>query len=516
MRKRIATWVTLVGGLLAILSTISLALYLAHRQSVAEESAATSAMARELLHRADAMGDEALAAYRQLDQAHLADACSDAGLVLMRNIGMRARYLQAVGHIRDGQLRCSSFGRYGDGLALGPVAYVTEIGTRIRPAVDLGLGKDRQFLVLELGDYAAAIKPSTLLDVFNDKPDVALGLYGLKSGIPLATRGSFDAGWATRKTSGDSYTFFDGRYLVAIQHSSRFDTAAYAALPAAHITKRVRELSMLLLPLALLLGIGLSALVFLLARRRNSLPSALRHALHKREFVLHYQPIIALQSGSMVGVEALMRWTRDGTPVRPDLFIPAAEECGLIGQFTEYVLNQVAKDAPRFLADHPDCYISINISPADLHGGRIVDSLKRLVAHPEIPAANIMVEVTEHSFVDAERAGITVKAIRALGIRVAIDDFGTGFSSLSQLTRLETDCLKIDKVFIEAIGTKSATAEVALHIIHMAESLGLTVIGEGIETEAQASFLREYGVNYGQGWLYARALPMSELLRTYA
>ncbi|MDI1253099.1 EAL domain-containing protein [Thermomonas sp.] len=135
---------------------------------------------------------------------------------------------------------------------------------------------------------------------------------------------------------------------------------------------------------------------------------------------------------------------------------------------------------------------------------------------PGISAASLMVEMTEHSFLDAERASQAVKAIRALGIRVAIDDFDTGFSNLSHLAKLKTDCLKIDKVFIEAIGTDAPTSEVALHIIHMAESLGLTVIGEGIETEAQAQFLLEYGVGYGQGWLYARAVPMAELLRNRA
>ncbi|MEO5962280.1 MAG: EAL domain-containing protein [Thermomonas sp.] len=515
MRKRIATWITLAVGLLAILSTISVALYLAHRQSLAEESEAASAMATELLRRADAMGDEAMAAYHQLEQADLGDPCSDEGLVLMRDIGMKSNYLQAVAYVRGDRLECSSFGRYDEGLPLGPVAYVSEMGTRIRPSVDLGQGKERRFLVLELGHYAAAIHPDALLDVFTDKPDIALGLFGLKSGIPLVMRGGFDPAWTKRMGKGDYNTFYDGRYLVAVKRSSRFDIAAYAAIPTAQVMMRLREISMLLLPLALLLGIGLSAVVFLLARRQNSMPTALRLALRKREFVLHYQPIVALESGRMVGVEALLRWTRDGIEMRPDLFIPAAEECGLIGQFTDYVLEQVAREAPGFLGAHPGCYISINISSADLHGGRIVESLARLLAQPGIPASGIMVEVTEHSFVDAARAGSTVQSIRALGIRVAIDDFGTGFSSLSHLTRLKTDCLKIDKVFIDAIGTKAVTDDVALHIIHMAESLGLTVIGEGIETEAQASFLRDYGVQFGQGWLYSRAQPMTELLRTY-
>lgn len=199
--------------------------------------------------------------------------------------------------------------------------------------------------------------------------------------------------------------------------------------------------------------------------------------------------------------------------MRPDQFVRAAEDCGLIGQFTEFVLARVARDAPTFVALHPDCYISINLSSSDLHGRRIVESLQHLIATPGLKAANIMLEMTEHSFLDIKRAEPAIEAIRALGIRIAIDDFGTGFSNLSQLTTLKVDCLKIDKVFIDTIGTDAPTSEVALHIIHIAESLHLTVIGEGIETEAQSRFLREYGVEYGQGWLYARAQSMEDILK---
>ena len=524
MRKRIATWMTLAACLLSIVSTISVALYMAHRQSMEVESALASNMADELLRRADAMGAEAISAYRQLDAAHLVNPCSDEGLVLMRDIGMESRFLQAVGYVSDERLQCSSFGRYVQGLPLGPVAYVSSLGTRVRLSVDMGQGKgkgkgegeDRRFLLFELGQYVAAIHASTMLDVFTDKPDISLGLYAVASGVPLAVRGTFAPEWIKRLDKGDRVTFFDGKQLVSIRRSPDFDLAAYVAVPADYLIKRLRAVSLVLIPVGLLLGLAVSLAVFFLARQQNSMPATLRMALKKREFILHYQPIVALDTRRMVGAEALLRWPRDGGHVRPDLFIPAAEDSGMIGQFTDYVLHQVARDAPRFIARHPDCYISINLSSPDLHDARTVDSLRRLVATPGIPAANIMVELTEHSFLDAARAAPTVKAIRALGIRVAIDDFGTGFSNLAQLATLEADYLKIDKVFIDAIGTQAPTSEVALHIIHMGESLGLTVIGEGIETEAQAQFLRDYGVGYGQGWLYARACPMVELLRTQA
>ncbi len=368
LRKRIATWVTIAAGLLAILSTISVALYLAHRQSAAEKSALASAMSRSTLNRADAIGDEAYGAYQQLDRAHFADPCSDEGLSLMRDIGMKARYLQAVGYVRNERLQCSSFGHYAEGLPLGPAAYVSRLGTRIRPSVDLlGQGADRRFLIFELGHYAAAIHTSAVLDVFTDKPDISVGLYGTESNHPLAIRGEFNPAWTKRLGKDDeAVTFFDGAFLVAIQRSKKFDLATYTAVPTAQLTARLREIATLLLPLGLLLGFGLSLAVFMLARQQNSMRATLRLALKKREFTLHYQPIVTLASGQMVGVEALLRWPRDDGHVRPDLFIPAAEDCGLISQFTDYVLAQVAADAPDFLKQHPECYISINLSSADL------------------------------------------------------------------------------------------------------------------------------------------------------
>ncbi len=516
MRKRIATWMTLAACLLAILLTISAALYLAHRQSVVEESAAAAAMSRELLRRVDDMGIQASDAYERLSAARMADPCADRGLALMRDIGMKSNYLQAVGHVRDGRLLCSSFGRYDGGLPLGPIAYVSAMGASIRPSVDLGLGGDRRFLVLEKGQFATAIHGSTMLDVFTDRNGISLGIYGISSGLPLATRGAFDPAWTKRLGDEQQATFYDGDHLVSIQRSSQFDLATYTAVPTELLVKRLREIATLLLPLGLLLGAGLSLAVFYLARQQNSTITSLRLALKRHEFVLHYQPIVNLETRRMVGVEVLMRWPREGGDVRPDMFIRAAEDTGLIGQFTEYVVAKISKDAPVYLARFPDCYISINLSSPDLHDVCTVDLLRRLITTPGIPAANIMVELTEHSFRDAARATPTVKAIRALGIRVAIDDFGTGFSNLAQLATLEVDVLKIDKVFIDAIGTAAPTSEVALHIIHMGESLGLTVIGEGIETEAQAQFLHDYGVGYGQGWLYARACPLAEVLRMQA
>lgn len=505
--------VVLIVGILGIVVPVLAALYLAHRQSMEDEVRLARVMAGEVLRRAEAAGDQAVAANRRLSQFDDGDPCSDARIALMRDIGMASSYLQTVGYMEDGRLLCSSLGRHPGGIPLGPVAYVSARGASIRTAVDLGIGEGKRFLLLSRGNCAAAIHPESLVDIYVERGDVALGVLGHDGRQTMSRRGAFDQSWMGELADNNGDAVFDGDYLVAEQKSERYDMLAYVAVPAAYLRSRLYSFAIVLVPLAVALGSASTMGIMKLARQRTSLPGELRAALRRKDFVLHYQPIVALSSGSIVGVEALLRWpTREGLGMGPDLFIPVAEASGMIRQLTEYVIDRVAREAPALLSRHPDYYVGINLSAADLHSEAIVGSLRKLVQTPGINPANIIVEATEHSFVDARIARHVVTAIRALGIRVAIDDFGTGFSSLSHLTTLQTDYLKIDKVFIETAGTDSVTSQVALHIINLGGSMGMKIIGEGVETEVQAEFLRRHGVQFAQGWLFHKAMPIEELL----
>lgn len=512
MRRKVATGLLLAASVVAVAVPILAALYLAHRQSMDEESSRALTMAGEVLRRAEAAGDQAIAANRKLKATAGADPCSEDAIARMRDVDMASSYLQAVGAVKGDRLMCSSFGRHGEGIALGPVEYVSGLEARMRSSVDLGLGEGKRFLVAERDGVAVAIHPETVVDVYVDQPEMSFGVVGRDGGRVLSRRGAFDpaAEAGLHETSRDSY--FDGRYLVVLRRSAAYDFDAYAAVPVAYLRARLRAFAAVLVPIGMLVAAATGFAFFYLARQQASLPAVLRGALRRREFVLHYQPIVELRTRRTVGAEALLRWPQDdGTSIRPDMFIPAAEDCGVIRQISGYVLEEVAADAVRLLKDWPDGYISINLSSGDLHSHAVVDALRRLLETPGIRPRNLLIEVTEHSFVDPEIARRVIHEIRALGIAVAIDDFGTGFSSLSYLTQLETDYLKIDRVFVETVGTDSVTGKVALHIIHVAQSLGLKVIGEGVETEAQAAFLAEHGVEYAQGWLFARPMPLEEL-----
>lgn len=514
MRKRFTVRMVLGVAFIGIAMPVLAALYLAHRQSMDSEIELASRMTSEVLRRADDAGEQSYTAWERVQKSAQPPDCSDAALALLREIVIESSYLQAVGLLLDGRLACSSFGRHGDGIELGPVDYVSDYGALVRTSAGLGFGNASGFLVLQKDNVVVAINPGEVIDCFVDRTEVALGVFGRSSGMRLASRGYFNPKWESRLSGAERRVFFDGNYLVSMQGSNRFDIVAYTAVPVANLRARLMGFVQVLLPIALVLAGALSFGIVKLARQRASLPAELRLALKRREFELLYQPIVELGSRHIVGVEALLRWkNRDGVQLRPDQFIPVAEECGLIPQITDYVIARVARDLPKLLAEFPECHVSINLAASDLHSDAIVAPLRKLVETPGVVARNIIIEATEHSLLDPKRAQQIVAEVRKLGMRVAIDDFGTGYSNLSQLTTLQSDFLKIDKVFVETVGTDSPTGQVALHIIHMAESLGLKVIGEGVETEVQAAFLHEHGVQLAQGWLFHEAMPFQDLLK---
>jgi sensor c-di-GMP phosphodiesterase-like protein len=170
----------------------------------------------------------------------------------------------------------------------------------------------------------------------------------------------------------------------------------------------------------------------------------------------------------------------------------------------------VGEDLPLLLQLDGDFSVSINLSAADLRSVMTLDLLARTLKAAGARPENLQVEATEGGFLQGEPTRKLVASIRALGIRVALDDFGTGYSSLSRLQTLSTDALKIDKTFVDTIGTDGATSQVVPHIIGMGHSLGLAMVAEGVETEPQADFLRQRGVSYAQGWLFGKAMQLKD------
>jgi sensor c-di-GMP phosphodiesterase-like protein len=223
---------------------------------------------------------------------------------------------------------------------------------------------------------------------------------------------------------------------------------------------------------------------------------------------------VDLQTGRWCGVEALLRWRRpNGELISPDIFIPIAERERLMERITDTVLGIVEREAGKLLHSLPEFHIALNLSADDFSRPDIVERLTSMIQRIRILPANLHVEATERVFLNFEACRRNLQQLRASGIKVAIDDFGTGYSSLSYLHNLEADCLKIDKTFVDTIGTQAVTSEVIRHIIEIARSVKMSMVAEGVETVAQADFLRAQEVQYGQGWLFAKPMPIEQLLQ---
>src|SRR5262249_17137095 len=245
-------------------------------------------------------------------------------------------------------------------------------------------------------------------------------------------------------------------------------------------------------------------------RLRRALEIDLRNALPRGEFELHYQTVIDLATNQPCGVEALVRWRHPlHGLVRPDRFIPLAEEIGLIGRLGEWILRTACADAPAWPAH---IKLAINLSPAQFRKGDLVDVINNALARSGISADRLEFEVTESVLLQKSEANLaTLHAIKRLGASIVLDDFGTGYSSLSYLRLFPFDKIKIEKAFVQELPSRADCAAIVCAITGLARSLDIVTTAEGVETEEQLALVRSAGCNQVQGYLFSRPCPASAL-----
>jgi EAL domain-containing protein (putative c-di-GMP-specific phosphodiesterase class I) len=247
---------------------------------------------------------------------------------------------------------------------------------------------------------------------------------------------------------------------------------------------------------------------------RLEMETALRHAVQRGELVLHYQPSIALESGRITAVEALVRWvhpTRGMVP--PDKFIPLADETGLIAEVGKWVLFEACRQT-KYWHDHgiPGLKVSVNVSAVQFRQGDLTEVVAAALAQTGLPGTCLDLEITETVLMQEAQATIaTLKSLKAMGVCVSVDDFGTGYSSLAYLKRFPIDTLKIDKSFMREVTVDSHNAAIVRTVIALAKSLDLESIAEGVETSEQVDFLRAEGCDRLQGYFFSRPLPAPAL-----
>ncbi|MCW2714581.1 MAG: hypothetical protein JWN88_1628 [Frankiales bacterium] len=249
------------------------------------------------------------------------------------------------------------------------------------------------------------------------------------------------------------------------------------------------------------------------AEERYALAAQLRVALEQDELSVHYQPVVEMKTGRVVGVEALARWKHPTEgDISPNRFVPVAELTGLSPELDRWVLRRALADAGQLRGDGtlpPDAYIAVNLSARNLGDGDLEETIAEAAARAGFAAEHVVLEITETAIMDdAVLAVDLLGRLRARGFQVAIDDFGTGYSSLAYLSRLPITCLKVDRSFVAGIVADQDSLAIVASIVDLARTIGVTVVAEGVETEEQARLLRKLGCATAQGWLWSAATPM--------
>ena len=252
------------------------------------------------------------------------------------------------------------------------------------------------------------------------------------------------------------------------------------------------------------------------AIKRQSLETDLRHAIERQEFVLHYQPKVALATGVIAGVEALIRWVHPTLGLLPPgTFIPIAEECGLIVSIGQWVLREACRQGRAWQDEGlPPTCLAINVSPAELRSADFANEVRTVLAETQLESRQLELEVTETFLLqDIEATTAVLRALKKVGVQLALDDFGTGYASLRFLRTFPIDAVKIDQSFVRRIRVDPADAGIVRAVIGMGKSLHMRVIAEGVESRQQLELLTAQGCSEAQGFYFSKPVPADECAR---
>ena len=433
------------------------------------------------------------------------EPCSPEHLMSLRRLSYTHRYIQEIIWLDGLTPRCSSLESSSSQPPLPKPDAINAGGYRAWYTSRSDLGMNFQMVAIGLKRYVVIIDPLSFIDTvpFSSNP-LHLALFGTLSNRVIASTSTLNPEVLeiAQREHLSKVTLDGNRY--ELQPMPQFNLMVVSWASLAPQEKAWRDQLAVWMPVSIFISLLAAAFISRLLTRMQTSRYRLANALKHRALTLHYQPVVELQSGRVVGAEALVRWQQsDGTQLSPDVFITLAEQTGMINELSRYVVDNVFAEMAEWLREHPTQHIAINLAAQDLTSTVLLDRLNELCDEYGVAHHQIAIELTERSFAQPEITGPILARYRQAGYPVCIDDFGTGYSSLSYLQELDVDVLKIDKSFIAALDRKRVTP----HIIDMARSLELEMVAEGVEDADQEAWLHRHGVQYGQGWLYSKALP---------
>lgn len=417
-------------------------------------------------------------------------------------------YYRSLNLVRNNRLYCTSLGGKVDfalpeafngvehfplGRGITPITGSVLVPNRPAVIASLGTGSNSAAVAVIDGQYLVDIQEAAAGD---GKFQVAILHKDTRQALAPTTRASDDADFGTR--------------VIAL--SDRFPIEVQVSAAQAMVAENRGYLWRHHAPFLLLACCIMGYLAYRFCQRRLSLASDLLRGMRNGEFSMVYQPVLHLPTGEVCGVESLVRWYRPGQgPIRPDIFISLAEDNGLIVELTRHIFALVAADLPQ-LGLRPQDHLGINISGQHLAMPEFARDVEELLHKLGPDRPRLVLELTERAALpNNEQAQRNIALARDMGVLWALDDFGTGQSALGYLEQLSADFIKVDRSFVSGIGTDSVNAVVLDTIIALGQRLHLQLTAEGIETEEQATYLRNHGVQWGQGYLYAAPLTPSQL-----
>lgn len=425
--------------------------------------------------------------------------CSDADVAYFSRLVFSAQYLKAAGRMRDGRIECSTaFHVVARDVQYKP-SLVQRDGTNLYMNLAPFRVSGQPVITVQSGGYFIVYSPYTLTSLLDKSAQVTFTDLDLPS-----RRGASRPAFFIRNGQ-----FHDASLIYGTHCSADGVLCASAHIPIAQAIGNNRiEVN----GLAVAGGLAGTLLGFVCAvvyRRQHGFESQLLRAIRKDALQVAYQPIVDLANEQIIEAEALVRWTNeDNVPVSPDDFIKVAEQRGFVGQITRLVVHRVLKEFGSALRERPGFRVNVNIAAADLADPGFLPMIENALAEAGVEANSLGIEITESYTARQQVAKETILRLRERGHYVHIDDFGTGYSSLAYLHDLSVDAIKIDKAFTKAIGTDAVTVSILPQILTMADTLGLRVIVEGIETQQQADyFAKAEQPVYAQGWLFGAAVP---------
>jgi sensor c-di-GMP phosphodiesterase-like protein len=302
----------------------------------------------------------------------------------------------------------------------------------------------------------------------------------------------------------------DGVGVTAHNESSRYPLVVTAAVSRAAAFRQHSDLRAFGTVAGIILAMAVVAVGLIISWRERANPIVdMKRALRDKEFIPYYQPIVDMRTGTIVGAEVLMRWRKaDGTVVSPAVFIPLAESSGLILPMTRALMIAVRDEFGAVLALHPDIKFGFNLTARHFDNENIVAEVKEIFGASPIAFTQLIFEITEREPLEnLDMARRVIEELQDLGCGIAIDDVGTGHGGLSYMLKLGANYLKIDKMFIDAIGSERYSATIIETLVSLARSMRMRLCAEGVETMDQVRYLRERGIFVAQGYAFAAPLP---------